>query len=78
MQNKWMTREEFTDSGREGLCWVICDKDIKSAYFYEGVFWHYQTSFLKHSWNSIKAVMPIEKPEYPIVIGSYPKEVGQR
>ena len=71
MQNKWMTREEFErlNTGNT-YCWIALDSDyVTSAYLYDGDYYESPNSNSRYSTNEIKAVMPIEKPEYPQEVG---------
>jgi hypothetical protein len=65
MENKWMTREEFEKLNIDH-CWIACDieKKVLEVYFYNGRYYTVNDSDFIHT-DHIKAVMPIEKPEYP-------------
>ena len=69
MQNKWMTREEFErQAGDYSHCWVACDNGQLRLIDYQKGFYFYGRYELRHDLK-IKAVMPIEKPEYPKEVG---------
>ena len=66
-ENKWMTREEFESTHNSMYCWVATKEGfIHHAYFYnnEGIVDKYGIEY-EYDDYEIKAVMPIEKPEYP-------------
>jgi hypothetical protein len=67
MENKWMTIEEFErlKTGNT-YCWIVLDSDyITLAYRYDGDYYESANSSSRYSADEIKAVMPIEKPDYP-------------
>lgn len=63
--NGWMTREEFEKLGTYGYCWIayetyVLKEQVCVSYYNEDNIFE-----IPYNIETIKAVMPIEKPEYP-------------
>ena len=76
MQNKWMTRAEFENDKTNGIhfeCWIAYEllntKAVNRSYYFSGNYYDGRKSSNMYRKDNIKAVMPIEKPEYPKEVG---------
>ncbi len=71
MENKWLTREEFEfERGNYSWCWVALeDGNVYTATYYNDHYYQGLDSAQYYIKDYIKAVMPIEKPKYPTIVG---------